>query len=109
MDRRSRMLSNHKLLRVIPLTVGMAIIVSVVVPLQSLRAQMGGGGMGGGMGGSQANNMGNGMGGVMLVSGDKVYRPDGTLLRISDAISIATQYLNSIPSSGLMLDEIEEW
>src|SRR5262249_1772251 len=44
--RRSRMLSNHELLKVIPLAIGMAIIVSVAVPLQSLRAQMGGGGMG---------------------------------------------------------------
>ncbi|HYL98288.1 MAG TPA: hypothetical protein VEZ90_04980 [Blastocatellia bacterium] len=81
---------------------------------QSAYAQMGGGGgggMGGGMGsgsGSQSN-MTNGMGGVMLLSGGASYRADGRCVQMSDAISIANQYMNLQGVTGLALDEVEEW
>src|SRR5512138_3966180 len=70
-------------------------------------AQMGGG-MGHG-GGGNAGNMGRGMGGAMLVSGERAYRGDGTLMRIDDAIAVAERYLSSLGASGLALDEVEEW
>jgi hypothetical protein len=63
------------------------------------NAQMGGGGMG------------RGMSGMMLISGGRPYRADGTMLQMTDAIYVAQTYMNSIhmSMSGLLLDEIEEW
>lgn len=59
--------------------------------------------------GSGHGNMGRGMGGVMLVSGDRPYRSDGTIIRLDDAQAIAERYMTSYSGSGLVLDEIEEW
>ena len=54
-------------------------------------------------------NMGRGMGGVMLASGGRPYRSDGTILLMDDAQAIAQRYVGSFSGSGLVLDEIEEW
>ena len=86
----------------------------LIGPSESGYAQMGGGGggMGGGGTGSGSGsqgNMTNGMGGLMMLSGGSSYRADGRCIQMSDAIAIATQYMNQQPVSGLALDEVEEW
>ncbi len=60
-------------------------------------------------GGHENGNMGRRMGGVMLVSGGNPYRSDGTIIRMEDAQAIAERYMNSLNSTDLLLDEIEEW
>ncbi len=85
-----------------------------------LHAQMGGGMGGGMMGGTGSGGMGlgtsahisimgTGMGAIMLVSGDQPFHSDGTILSISDAITIARQYLSTRKETNLALDEIEEY
>ncbi len=86
------------------------------------RAQMGPGGMGGGgtgsggmgsgfgMGSSYATSrMSNGMGAIMLISGEQGYRNDGKMLQMSDAITLAQNYLTALNNANLALDEVEEW
>lgn len=90
------------------------------ITFPSLFAQMGSGGMGGPRGGMGSGNlagmpvgtmMGSSMGGMVLMSGGPAYRPDGTLVRMDDAVDIATRYLQRMgtAASALGLDEVEEW
>jgi hypothetical protein len=98
---------NHKLFKRVT---GMLALIGLILvsPFSStLNAQMGGGG---GMGGGQNHSdTGKGMGAMMLASGGTAYRPDGSMLRMDDAIGIASGYMNSLGIGALALDEVEEW
>lgn len=53
--------------------------------------------------------LGNGMGAMMLLSGGQPFHPDGKMLSITDAITMARQYLSTRKETDLALDEIEEY
>lgn len=76
------------------LTLGAIFLLTIYAP--PAHAQMGGG-------------MGRGMSGMMLISGGRPYRADGTMLQMTDAIYLAQNYMQSARFMNLAIEEIEEW